>query len=56
MTEPRKILFLWSERISGRESGKADGLEKPEGSSPGDAMASRKDTTGVFERGMHTKG
>ncbi len=42
------MLLPWSKRIAGREPGKADGLDIPEGSSPDDAMASREDTTGVL--------
>ena len=34
-------------------TGKADDLARSEGKSPGGAMASREDTTGVGERGMY---
>ena len=34
----------------------ADGVQWPEGSSPGGAMASAQDTTGVSERGMSAEG
>ena len=37
-------------------TGKADGLAEPEGKSPGDAKASREDTTAVRERGMYIQG
>ena len=40
-------------RISG---GKADVLNETEGSSPGHARASVRDTTGVEEQGMSSKG
>ncbi len=43
-------------RISLRFEGKADGVHAPEGSSPGRAMASAPDTTGVCERGMGPEG
>ncbi len=60
MRRPRdrapKILLMWSERITRQESGKADVLNATEGMSPGDAMASREGTTGVYERGMRTQG
>ena len=35
---------------------KADGLDAPEGSSPVYAKASRQDTTGVLDQGMHSWG
>jgi hypothetical protein len=37
-------------------TGKADGMAEPEGKSPGDAKASRGDTTAVRERGMYVQG
>ena len=56
VTEPRKFYSCGPLRITQRELRKADGLTAPEGKSPGDAMASGEDTTGVRERGMHAKG
>ncbi len=54
---PRKRLVLWSTGYPSAEiEGKADGVEKPEGNSPGHAMASVWDTTGVAERGMCPEG
>ena len=46
--EPRKVYSCGHKGIShsGTER-KADGLQAPEGSSPGRVMASVKDTTGV---------
>jgi len=38
------------------EGGKADAIQRVEGSSPGHAMASVQDTTGVRERGMYLRG
>lgn len=55
--EPRKRLLWWSTGYPSEEiEGKADGVEKPEGSSPGHVMASVWDTTGVEERGMYPEG
>ena len=38
------------------EGGKADAIQRVEGSSPGHARASEQDTTGVRERGMYLGG
>ncbi len=43
-------------RISLSIEGKADGLPGLEGNSPGYALASRGDSTGVCERGMYPQG
>jgi len=46
--EPRKVYSRGQEDIpQGGREGKADGLQAPEGSSPGCARASAQDTTGV---------
>ena len=46
--EPRNEYSCGHEDISqGRNERKADGFQWPEGSSPGCAMASAQDTTGV---------
>ena len=39
-----------------KEWQKADALDAAEGSSPDCVMASDKDTAGVYESGMHSKG
>ncbi len=52
-----EYVLLWSTGYPSREvEGKADGVEKPEGNSPGHVMASGWDTTGVEERGMCPEG
>ena len=46
--EPRNVYSCGQEDIpQGSSEGKADGLQAPEGSSPGCGMASAQDTTGV---------
>ncbi len=46
--EPRKRLLLWSTGYPSEEiEGKADGVEKPEGSSPGHVMASGWERIGI---------
>ena len=46
--EPRNVYSRGQQDIpQGCSEGKADGLQAPEGSSPGCGMASAQDTTGV---------
>ena len=51
-----EICIVVDTRIMPNEWQKADALHAAEGSSPDCVMASDKDTTGVYERGMHSKG
>ncbi len=39
-----------------KSRGKADGVQRPEGSSPAAVTPRVWDTTGVSERGMHVQG
>lgn len=55
MTEPRNC-YLWFEYLSTKRREKADLVSRGEGSSPADEMASLRDTTGVYEQGMHSEG
>ncbi len=54
--EPRNQTWWTRGYPSGRREGKADGLPGLEGNSPGYALASRGDSTGVCERGMYLQG
>jgi hypothetical protein len=55
--EPRKAYRCGQQDSpQGGTEGKADGFQWPEGSSPGRALASGGDTTGVSERGMYSWG
>ncbi len=53
--EPRKMYSCGHCDNSAKQE-KADALECVEGSSPGCAMASIQDTTGVCDQGMYSKG
>ncbi len=51
-----EICIVVVNRITPEQRSQSRRIDPAEGSSPRSVMASKRDTTGILEQGMHTKG